>query len=75
MRAKTPAVAGMVVWRWSTQRLAIGGIYFQNNPFLDMFQLKFCLKHSKLVHYRTPPPKTFEILKCNILAIILFKYW
>jgi len=46
------------------------GIYYQNNPFFSMFQLKFCLK-------------TFEtccsllyisVLKCSILAIILFEY-
>jgi len=43
------------------QRLAILGIYYQNNPFLGMFQLKFC-------------PKIFEtclivyvsVLKCTV---------
>jgi len=28
--------------------LAIFGIYYQNNAFLGMFQLKFCLKTFKI---------------------------
>jgi len=35
------------VWGASPQRLAILGIYYQNNSFLGMFQLKFCLKTFK----------------------------
>jgi len=37
------------------QRLAIWGIYYQNNLFLGMFQLKFCLK-------------TFE--SCSLLYVL-----
>jgi len=33
-----------MVWGRVPQRLAIFVIYYQNNPFLGMFQLKFCLK-------------------------------
>jgi len=52
----------------NSKRLAILGIYYQNNPFLGMFQLKFYIE-------------TFEAcsllyvsdLKCSILAIALFK--
>jgi len=32
------------VWGRSPQRMAILEIYYQNNAFLGMFQLKFCLK-------------------------------
>jgi len=46
------------------QRLATLGIHYQNNPFLGTFQLKFCLKTFE----------TCRLLKCNILAIILFEY-
>jgi len=46
LKAKPPAAGGKGVWG---QR-AILVIYYQNNPFLCMFQLKFYLKPSKLVH-------------------------
>jgi len=41
MRARSYTFPGRA-WRFF-------GIYYQNNPFLGMFQLKFCLKSSKLV--------------------------
>jgi len=56
---------GKGVW----QRLAILGIYYQNNSFLGMFQLKFCLKT-----FETYSLLYVSVLKCSILAIILFKY-
>jgi len=42
-----PAARGKGVWRRSFQRLAILGDLLPNNPFLGMFQLKFCLKTFK----------------------------
>jgi len=45
------------------------GINYQNNPFLGMFQLKFCLKT-----FETCSLLCVSVLKCRILAIILFKY-
>jgi len=36
---------------WGRSSSTILGIFYLNNPFLDMFQLKFCLKLSKLVNY------------------------
>jgi len=58
LEADPPALDSFFFW-----------IYYQNNPFLGMFQLKLC-------------PKTFEnclllqasVLKSNILAIIFFQY-
>jgi len=50
------------------KRLAILRDLLPNNPFLGMFELKFCLKPSKLVQ------KYISVLKCSILAITLFKY-
>jgi len=44
------------------------GDLLQNNPFLIMFQLKFCLKNETfLLLY-------ISVLNCSILAIILFEY-
>jgi len=51
------------------QRLATLRIYCQNNPFLVMFQLKFCLKI-----FETCSLLYVSVLKCSILAIILFEY-
>jgi len=57
------------IWGRNPQRLAILGFYYKNNPFLGMFQLKFNLNtfvnHS--IFYVC-------VLKCSILAIILFEY-
>jgi len=49
--------------------LAIVGIYFQNNPFLGLFQLKFFPKN-----FKTCSLLYVSVIKCNILAIIYFKY-
>jgi len=50
----------------SPQRLVIfWGIYYKNNPFLGMFQLKFCLKT-----FETCSLLYVSVLKCSILAII-----
>jgi len=59
----------MGVWGASPQRLATLGIYCQNNPFLSMFQLKFCLNI-----FETCLLLNVCILKFSILAIILFEY-
>jgi len=48
-----PAAGGKKVWGGTPSAWRFSGIYYQNNPFLGMFQLKFCLKTSKLVHYCT----------------------
>jgi len=53
----------------SSQRFATLGIYYQNNPFLGIFQLKFCLKT-----FETCSLLYISVLKCSILAIILFEY-
>jgi len=63
------AAGGKVVWGRNPQRLAFLGIYYQNNPFLGKFQLKFCLKT-----FETCSLLYVSVLKCSILAIILFKY-
>jgi len=55
--------------RASPRLLAILGIYYQNKPFLGMFQLKFCLNS-----FETCLLLFVCILKFSILAIILFKY-
>jgi len=67
---KPPTAGGKVVWWRSPQRLAIFGIYYKNNPSLDMFQLKICLKT-----FETCSLFYFSVFKCSILAIILFKYY
>jgi len=56
--------------RASRQRLATLGIYYENNPFLGMFQLKFSLKS-----FETCSLLYISVLKCSILAIILFEYF
>jgi len=53
----------------SPQRLATLGIYYQNNPFLGMFQLKFCLKT-----FGTCSLLYISVFKSSILAIILVEY-
>jgi len=44
-------------------------IYYQNNPFLGMFHLQFCLKT-----FETCSLLYVSALKCSSLAIILFEY-
>jgi len=60
----------MEVWGRSLQCLAIFEIFYQNNPFLGMFQLKFCLKtfETYILLYVS------SVFQCSILATILFKY-
>jgi len=64
--AKRPAAGDKGVWGQSSQWLTIWGIYYQNNPFLGILQLKFYLKNLR---------NLFIIVrlctKCSILAIIL----
>jgi len=55
--------------RASSQRLATLGIYYQNYPFFDMFQLKFFLNA-----FETCSLLYVCVLKFSILAIILFEY-
>jgi len=37
-----------IKFSFATNYLAILGIYYQNNPFFGMFQLKFCLTLKKI---------------------------
>jgi len=46
-----------------------GDVYYQNNPFLGMFQKKFCLKT-----FETCSLLFISVLKSSILAISLFEY-
>jgi len=52
----------------SPQPLMTLVIYYQNNLFLGMLQLKFCLKT-----FETYSLLSISVLKCSILAIILFE--
>jgi len=53
----------------SPQRLATLGMYYQNNLFLGMFQLKLCLNT-----FVTCSLSYVRVLKFSILAVILFEY-